>query len=152
MAFHLFSNAFAEGGWIPKLHSCEGADLSPSLEWGGAPPETRSFTLIVEDPDAPAGTWCHWILYDIAPKVQALAQGFKPGALGTTGTNDFGKQGYGGPCPPKGHGPHRYFFKLYALDVHTLGLPAGVKRAEVSQAVKGHTLAEAQYMGKYERR
>ena len=149
MAFQLFSNAFSEGGWIPELHSCHGADISPSLEWSGEPPETRSFALIVEDPDAPAGTWCHWLLYDIAPKVHNLAQGYKPGSLGTSGTNDFGKAGYGGPCPPKG-GPHRYFFKLFALDVHTLGLPQGVKRRVLETAIKGHVLAEAQYMGKFQ--
>ena len=150
MALKLSSNAFNEGGWIPELHSCQGADISPSLEWSGAPPETRSFTLMAEDPDAPAGTWCHWLVYDLAPKVQNLAQGYRVGTLGVSGTNDFGKPGYGGPCPPKG-GAHRYFFKLYALDVHTLGLPAGVKRAEVEHAIKGHVLAEAQYMGKFQR-
>jgi Raf kinase inhibitor-like YbhB/YbcL family protein len=120
------------------------------LEWNGAPAETRSFALIVEDPDAPKGIWTHWVLFDIGSKVQGLAQGFRAGSLGISGTNDFGKPGYGGPCPPKGHGPHRYFFKLYALDVHTLGLQAGVKRGEVLQAIKGHILAEAEYMGRFE--
>ncbi|MBZ5586520.1 MAG: YbhB/YbcL family Raf kinase inhibitor-like protein [Acidobacteriia bacterium] len=152
MAFKLFSNAFSDGGWIPELHSCTGADVSPTLEWSGEPPETRSFTLVVDDPDAPAGTWTHWLLYDIAPKVHSLAQGYKPGNLGLSGANDFGRQGYGGPCPPKGHGPHRYFFKLYALDVQTLGLPAGVKTTELHPALKSHVLAEAQYMGRFERR
>jgi len=151
MAFKLFSNAFSEGGWIPALHSCQGADLSPSLEWSGAPPETLSYALILEDPDAPGGTWCHWLLYDLGAKLEGLAQGYKPGSLGTSGTNDFGKPGYGGPCPPKG-GPHRYFFKLHALDTHTLGLPAGVKRAELLKALQGHVLAEAQYMGRFQRR
>ena len=151
MAFKLFSNAFSEGGWIPQLHSCQGADLSPSLEWSGAPPETLSYALILEDPDAPGGMWCHWLLYDLGAKLQGLAQGYKTGALGASGTNDFGKLGYGGPCPPKG-GPHRYFFKLHALDVHTLGLPAGVKRAELLKAIQGHVLAETQYMGRFERR
>ena len=152
MAFHLTTNAFADGDWIPALHSCQGADLSPSLEWSGEPPETRSFALIVEDPDAPGGVWCHWVLYDIAAKVHNLAQGYKPGPLGVSGTNDFGKLGYGGPCPPKGHGPHRYFFKLYALDVHTLGLRAGLQRAAVEKAIKGHVLAETQYLGRFERK
>ncbi len=151
MAFKLITNAFADGGWIPELNSCDGADISPSLEWSGEPPETRSFALIVEDPDAPAGTWYHWLLYDIAAKVHNLAQAYKPGSLGVSGTNDFGKPGYGGPCPPKG-APHRYFFKLHALDVHTLGLPAGVKAAELRQAIQGHVLAETQYMGKYQRK
>jgi Raf kinase inhibitor-like YbhB/YbcL family protein len=152
MAFRVYSSAFAEGGWIPALHSCEGADLSPSLEWSGTPVETRSLVLVTEDPDAPAGIWTHWLLYDIGPKVQGLAQGYKAGSLGLSGTNDFGKAGYGGPCPPKGHGAHRYFFKLYALDVHTLGLPAGVKRADVVKAIQRHVLAEAQYMGRFERK
>jgi Raf kinase inhibitor-like YbhB/YbcL family protein len=152
MAFRLFSAAFTDGGWIPELNSCNGADLAPSLEWTGEPGDTRSFALILEDPDAPSGVWCHWLLYDIPPKVHGLAQGYKPGSLGISGTNDFGKSGYGGPCPPKGHGPHRYFFKLYALDVPTLGLSSGVKRADLTRAVKGHTLAEAQYVGRFERK
>lgn len=151
MAFRLFSSAFSEGGFIPALHSCQGADLSPSLEWSGEPAETRSFTLIVEDPDAPAGTWCHWLLYDIPPKVHDLAQGYKPGKLGLSGVNDFGKPGYGGPCPPKG-GAHRYIFKLYALGVPTLGLPPGANRVELQQAIQGHSLAQAEYMGRYQRR
>jgi Raf kinase inhibitor-like YbhB/YbcL family protein len=151
MAFQLFSSAFAEGGWIPELNSCDGADVSPSLEWSGEPPETRSFTLAVEDPDAPNGIWCHWLLYDIPAKIHNLAQAYRPGTIGVNGTNDFGKPGYGGPCPPKG-GPHRYFFKLYALDVHTLGLPAGAKRADLQQALQGHTLAQAEYMGRFQRK
>ena len=152
MPFQLFSSAFSEGGWIPELHSCQGADISPSLEWSAAPVETRSFTLIVEDPDAPRGVWTHWVLYDIGPKVQALSQGFRPGALGVSGTNDFGNPGYGGPCPPKGHGPHRYFFRLSALSVATVGLPPGATRAELLEAMKRHVLADAQYMGRFERK
>ena len=151
MGFQLFSSAFADGGWIPELHSCSGADISPALEWSGAPTDTRSFALMVEDPDAPAGVWCHWLLYDLGRKIRALPQGFKPGSLGVSGTNDFGKPGYGGPCPPKGHGPHRYFFRLSALKIPTLGLPAGAKRAELLKALKGQVLAEAQYMGRFER-
>jgi Raf kinase inhibitor-like YbhB/YbcL family protein len=152
MAFQLLSSAFVEGGWIPELHTCQGADISPSLEWTGVPAEAHSFTLVLEDPDAPAGVWCHWLLYDIGVKTHALPQGFKPSSLGLSGTNDFGKPGYGGPCPPKGDGPHRYFFKLYAVDVHTLGLPPGVKRPELLQAIKGHVVSEAQYMGRFERK
>ena len=151
MAFQLFSNSFAEGGWIPELYSCLGADISPSLEWSGEPPDTRSFALILEDPDAPGGIWCHWLLYDVAPKVHNLAQAYKPGSLGLNGKNDFGNLGYGGPCPPRG-GPHRYFFRLYALDLDTLGLAAGAARKTVVEALKGHVLAEAQYMGKFQRK
>jgi len=153
MTFRFFSNAFPEGGSIPEIYTCQGADVSPALEWQGEPTGTLSFSLVVEDPDAPAGIWTHWLLYDLQPNVHQLSQGFKPASkLGLSGTNDFGKQGYGGPCPPRGHGPHRYFFRLYALDVHTLGLPAGVKRAELLEALKGHVLAEAQTMGRFERR
>jgi Raf kinase inhibitor-like YbhB/YbcL family protein len=152
MAFQVFSSAFSEGGWIPELHSCQGADISPPVEWTGAPAETRSFALLVEDPDAPAGVWTHWVLFDIGPKIESLSQTFRPGTLGVSGVNDFGKQGYGGPCPPKGHGPHRYFFRLSALDVPSIGLPAGAKRAEVLDAIQGHVLAETHYMGRFERK
>ena len=115
MGFQVFSSAFADGGWIPDLHTCSGADISPAIEWSGAPTDTRSFALLVEDPDAPAGVWCHWLLYDLGGQIRALPQGYKPGSLGISGSNDFGKPGYGGPCPPKGHAPHRYFFRLSAL-------------------------------------
>jgi Raf kinase inhibitor-like YbhB/YbcL family protein len=152
MPFRLFSSAFAEGGWIPELHTCQGADISPSLEWTAAPAETGSFALMVEDPDAPNGVWRHWVVYDIGPKIRALSQGVRPGGIAVSGTNDFGKPGYGGPCPPKGHGPHRYFFRLSALDVPTLGLAAGSNAGVVLEAMRGHVLAEAQYMGRFERR
>ena len=145
-------SAYSDGGMIPALHTCEGADLSPALEWSGEPGGAQSFALILDDPDAPVGTWNHWLLYDLSPSIHALAQGYKPGHLGVSGTNDFGKLGYGGPCPPKGHGPHRYFLKLYALDVPSLGLKAGAKRAELDRAIKGHGRAAAQYMGRYERK
>jgi Raf kinase inhibitor-like YbhB/YbcL family protein len=151
MALKLIVPAFADGGLIPKLHTCDGANISPSVEWSGEPAETRSFTLIVDDPDAPGGSWNHWLLYDLPPSVRSLAQGYKPGKLGLSGTNDFDHIGYGGPCPPKGHGPHRYFFRLYALDVASLGLPAGARRAQIDKAIQGHTLAEAQHVGRYER-
>ncbi|MGE5568124.1 MAG: YbhB/YbcL family Raf kinase inhibitor-like protein [Rhodospirillales bacterium] len=152
MALKLMSSAFPEGGTIPKLHTCEGADLSPALEWSGAPANAKSFVLIMDDPDAPAGTWNHWLLWDIPASTHSLPQGFKPGQAGESGTNDFGRLGYGGPCPPKGHGPHRYFFKLYALDTESLGLRAGAKRADLDRALRNHIVAEAQYMGRYERR
>jgi Raf kinase inhibitor-like YbhB/YbcL family protein len=147
MVFRVFSSAFAEGGWIPPLHSCHGADVSPSLEWAGAPAGTLSFALIVDDPDAPMGTWNHWLLYDIPADVHTLAQGSR--GVGVAATNDFGKPGYGGPCPPAGS-PHRYYFKLYALDVEKLGVGAGARRAELDAAMQGHVLAEAQYMGRFQ--
>lgn len=152
MAFQIFSSAFADGGWIPDLHTCQGADVSPSLEWMGEPPETRSFALIVDDPDAPGGTWDHWLLFDLGAKTHNLAQGYKPSSLGVSGKNSWGKPGYGGPCPPKGTGPHRYFFRLYALDVPALGLAAGAARPQLQSAMKGHVLGEAQSMGRYERK
>ena len=152
MAFKLSSPSFAEGGTIPKLHTCEGADLSPALEWSGEPDGTGSFAMVVDDPDAPVGTWNHWLLWDIPVATHVLAQGFKAGQAGESGSNDFGRLGYGGPCPPKGHGAHRYFFKLYAVNVPSLGLHRGAKRADLDKALKGHVLAEAQCMGRYERR
>jgi Raf kinase inhibitor-like YbhB/YbcL family protein len=152
MAFRLQCSAFPEGGTIPKLNTCEGADLSPALEWSGEPPDTKSFALIVDDPDAPVGTWNHWLLWDIPRSVHTLAPGFKPRQTGESGTNDFGNLGYGGPCPPKGHGPHRYFFKLFALGTESLKLRGGAKRADLDRALAGHVLAQAQYMGRYERR
>ncbi len=152
MAFRLSSPAFRDGDFIPKLHTCEGGDLSPALEWSGAPAGTQSFALIMDDPDAPAGVWNHWLLWDIPASVHTLAQGFKPGQTGVSGTNDFGRPGYGGPCPPRGHGPHRYFFRLYAVNAPSLGLKAGARRKDLDQALSGRVLAETQYMGRYERR
>lgn len=152
MPLKLLIGAFAEGGSIPKLHTGDGADLSPAIEWDGAPTETKGFALIVDDPDAPAGTWTHWLIWDLDAARQNLAQGAKPGPAEVEGINDFGRRGYGGPMPPKGHGPHRYFFKLFALDVPSLGLAASSRRAAVDRALEGHVLATAKYMGRYERR
>jgi Raf kinase inhibitor-like YbhB/YbcL family protein len=152
MAFKLIVSAFSEGANIPKQHTCEGADVSPALEWSGEPAETASFTLIMDDPDAPAGTWNHWLLFDIPATAHSLAQGYKPGQLGVSGTSDFGRPGYGGPCPPKGHGPHRYFFRLYAVRAASLGLKPGARRSEIDHALRGQVLAETQYMGRYERK
>ena len=152
MAFKILCGAFPEGATIPKLHTCEGADLSPALEWSGEPPDTKSFVLVMDDPDAPAGTWNHWLLWDIPRSVHSLAQGFKPGRVGESGTNDLGKTGYGGPAPPKGHGPHRYYFRLLAVDTETLGLRVGAKRADLDCALETHVLDQALYMGRYERK
>jgi Raf kinase inhibitor-like YbhB/YbcL family protein len=148
MAFRVFSNAFAEGGTIPRLHTCEGADVSPSLEWSDAPSGTLSFALLVEDPDAPAGTWTHWMLWDIPAKVRTLAQGVE--RVGIAGVNDFGKPGYGGPCPPRGQ-VHRYYFRLFAMGVATLGLAAGARRKVFDAAIAGHVLNEAVFMGRFGR-
>jgi Raf kinase inhibitor-like YbhB/YbcL family protein len=151
-ALQLVIPAFNQGAAIPRQHTCDDADLAPALEWSGEPSGTQSFALIVDDPDAPVGTWNHWLLYDIPASLRSLAQGFKPGHVGLSGVNDFGRQGYGGPCPPKGHGPHRYFFRLYAVDVPSLGLKAGANRSQLDRALAARVLAEAQYMGRYERK
>lgn len=148
MAFKVESPAFANGEKIPQKYTCEGKDISPELGWEGAPSGTKSFVLIMDDPDAPRGTFVHWVLFDISATESGLAEGSKQGK---SGRNDFGRLGYGGPCPPKGHGVHRYFFKLYALDTPSLGLAEGVSKAEVEKAMKGHILAQAEMMGRYER-
>lgn len=153
MAFSLTSNAFDPGGIVPKKYTCDGPDLSPGLKWTDPPPVTKSFALIMDDPDAPVGTWVHWVLYNLPPETRELHEALPTseklpnGAL--QGTNDFGKTGYGGPCPPKGPA-HRYFFKLYALDT-MLNLGAKATKQDVEKAMKGHLLAEAQLMGKYGR-
>lgn len=151
MAFTLKVKDFDHGGAIPKRFTCDGEDLSPALEWSDEPPGTQSFSLIVDDPDAPAGTWNHWLLWDLPSHAHRLPEGFKPGSTGSSGKNDFGRSGYGGPCPPKGHGAHRYYFTLYAIDRPELGLSAGSRRQELNRALKGHILAHTQYMGRYGR-
>ena len=153
MAMKIESPAFAGGAAIPSRFTCDGPDLSPALSWSGAPAGTKSFALICDDPDAPVGNWVHWVLFDLPPSTAGLPEGvakdreLKPGGL--QGNNDFHRIGYGGPCPPPGR-PHRYYFKLYALD-RPLGLPAGASRQDVLKAAEGHILAEAQLMGKYGR-
>jgi Raf kinase inhibitor-like YbhB/YbcL family protein len=155
MAFILTSSAFAEGAAIPAKHSCDGADVSPPLAWNGAPANTRSFALICDDPDAPRGTWVHWVLYNLPPTLTALPEGVNKTAalkeLGGAwqGLNSGKRTGYSGPCPPPG-GPHRYFFKLYALD-HLLKLDANATKADVERAMDGHTLSQAHVMGTYRR-
>ena len=152
MTFKLTVDAFREGDAIPKCHTCDGEDQSPELQWEEAPVTSQSFALIMDDPDAPVGTWNHWLLWDIPGKVHSLKESFRPGDLGIDGTSDFGRTGYGGPCPPRGHGAHRYFFKIFALDTPSLGLAAGARRAALDAALEDHVLAEAQYMGRYERK
>ncbi len=152
MSFRLTTNVFTESASIPKKYTCEGEDISPALAWSGEPNATRSFALIMDDPDAPAGTWSHWLLWDIPAATHALEERLWTGSTGQSGTNDFGKPGYGGPCPPRGDGPHRYYFKLYALDIDKLPLKPGAKRADLDRALKGHVLAQAQHMGQYERK
>jgi len=150
MAFAITSPAFADGAEIPRLHTCDGENQSPRLTWRDPPTGTRSFVLIVDDPDAPSGTFTHWLLFDIPAGLTELSEGAS--GVGRAGRNDFGKNGYGGPCPPKGHGPHRYFLKLSALDLEALGLPEGAARSRLEAAMKGHVLATTQLAGRYERR
>jgi len=152
--FHLSSDAFLSGDMIPIRHTCEGRDLSPPLTWGDPPEGTRSFALVCEDPDAPRGIWVHWVLFNLPAQVRGLPQGVEPDpelADGSRqGRNDFGRLGYGGPCPPPGRGPHRYYFRLYALDT-LLALPPGATRADLLAAMDGHVLASAELMGRFER-
>lgn len=153
MALELKSTAFKPGGEIPKKFTCDGPDASPALTWNEPPAGTQSFTLIMDDPDAPGGTWVHWVVYDLPPGTRELPEGVpKVGEIqggGQQGRNDFPKIGYGGPCPPPGK-PHRYFFKLYALDAK-LNLKAGATKRDVEQAMKGHILTQAELMGRYGR-
>jgi Raf kinase inhibitor-like YbhB/YbcL family protein len=152
MPFTLTSPAFADGAEIPRRHTCDGDNRSPRLTWREPPTGTRSFALIVDDPDAPSGTFTHWILFDVPGGTTELPDAAPAGTVGRSGRNDFGKTGYGGPCPPKGHGPHRYFFKLSALDVEKLGQKDGAARQAVETAMQGHVLATAQLVGRYERK
>ncbi len=150
----LTSTAFGAGSSIPAKYTCKGSDISPPLAWSEGPPATKSFALIVDDPDAPdpaapKRTWVHWVIYNLEPGTTALAEGV--GAMHAPagdGRNDWGREGYGGPCPPIGR--HRYFFKLYALDVE---LPAmtGANKAALEKAMQGHVLAKAELVGTFEK-
>ncbi|MGB7218783.1 MAG: YbhB/YbcL family Raf kinase inhibitor-like protein [Vicinamibacterales bacterium] len=145
--------AFKPGDDIPAQLTCDGADTSPALSWSAPPERTQSFVLIMEDPDAPGRTWVHWVLYDLPPTGRELPEAVPPeGQLPSgarQGRNDFGKIGYGGPCPPPGPA-HRYYFKLYALDKR-LELPAGATRAQLDRSMRGHIVAQADLMGRYGR-
>jgi hypothetical protein len=155
-SFTISSPAFSPNGSIPAKYTCEGADISPPLEWSGAPDGTRSFALIVDDPDAPdpakpQRVYVHWVVYNIPANTARLSENSAKGGLpaGTMqGTNDWGKQTYGGPCPPIGR--HRYFFKLYALDTDLKGLKNATK-AQLEKAMQGHVLDNTQLIGTYEK-
>jgi Raf kinase inhibitor-like YbhB/YbcL family protein len=150
----LESGSFREGEPIPRGHSRDGADSHPALSWSGAPQGTESFALVCDDPDAPRGTWVHWILYDVPASATGLPAGVakagRHASGGSQGKNDFGELGWGGPAPPRGHGVHHYVFHLYALDAK-LGLAAGAGRPALEAAMKGHLLAEAKLTGTYRR-
>jgi len=150
--FELTSTAFASGETIPQQYTCDGDDVSPPLAWSDPPPGTQSFALIADDPDAPVGTWVHWVLYNLPAEARALPEAIPAGAELADGSrhgkNGWGRPGYGGPCPPSG--THRYFFRLYALDT-ALNLAAGASNKQVLQAMEGHVLAETELMGIYTR-
>ncbi len=144
----IYSEQFADNGMIPARYTADGKDINPPLLIEGVPQEAKSLVLIMDDPDAPMGTWDHWILYNIPPDTKEIAEDSVPeGAL--VGKNSWGKMEYGGPAPPSG--VHRYFFKLYALDV-VLDLPPGATKSQVESAMEGHILAQAEWVGKYTRR
>lgn len=149
----VISSAFQEGGMIPAKFTCDGQDISPPLSWSGIPANTRSLALISDDPDAPMGTWVHWVVYNIPPDMTGFEEGEAKDTLARKGViqgvTDFRRQEYGGPCPPSG--THRYCFKLYALDA-TLALGPGATKKQVEAAMEGHILAQAQLMGRYTRR
>ena len=152
-AMKISSTAFEDGGMIPSKYTCDDINISPGLEWEGVPEGTKSMAIISDDPDAPMGTWVHWVAYSIDPSIKSFeenvpAQGILPNGI-KQGKNDFGKLGYGGPCPLGG--THRYFFKLYALDTY-IDAHEGLTKAELLKLMEGHILAEAQLMGKYSRK
>ncbi|MCK6452600.1 MAG: YbhB/YbcL family Raf kinase inhibitor-like protein [Alphaproteobacteria bacterium] len=153
MAMKLSSTAFPGGAKVPVKYTCDGADLSPPLSWSAAPPATRSFALVCADPDAPAGTWYHWAVYDIPADMTALPEDHSPGQGGVMrdATNDFGRAGYGGPCPPRGHGTHRYAFTVYALKVDRLPLSGKPRCRDVERAAKANALDHATLIGVYAR-
>ena len=141
------SSAFQEGGNIPSKFSCDGADTSPPLQIADVPSGAKSLVLIVDDPDAPSGLFTHWTAWNISPQTSTIAEGSPP--KGVQGTNDFGKSGYGGACPPSG--THRYYFKIFALD-RELDLPSGARRGQLDAAIKGHIIAQGELMGRYSRK
>jgi Raf kinase inhibitor-like YbhB/YbcL family protein len=147
--FELTSVIIAHEQPIPTKHSCDGEDTSPPLDWRGSPTGTQSFALIMDDPDAPGGTWDHWIVFNIPAEIRNLPEAVSAGEIGATfGKNSWGRGDYGGPCPPGG--THRYFFKLYALDT-TLSLDESAGKEQVLAAMEGHILAETELMGTYSR-
>jgi Raf kinase inhibitor-like YbhB/YbcL family protein len=145
------TRGWVAGANIPALFTCDGGDKSPQVNWAGAPRESKSFLLIVDDPDAPVGTFTHWVIFDMPYPMNSIPEGDDAKGIGTVAKNDFGKTKWNGPCPPPGKGEHRYFFRLYALDVETLGLEKGCSRGEVEQKMQGHVLAKAETMGRYGR-
>jgi Raf kinase inhibitor-like YbhB/YbcL family protein len=148
------SPAFKHEALIPAKYTCDGANVSPEISWSGAPENTKSYVIICDDPDAPAGTWVHWVVYDIDPAVTKLAEdmekGYEVKGVAKQGVTSFIAPGYGGPCPPSG--THRYYFKVYALDIATLGLdPKKSSKKEVLAEMQVHVIGQGELMGKYAR-
>ncbi len=152
MEIKITSPAFENGGLIPAKYTCDGDDISPPLRWDAVPEDTKSIALVSDDPDAPVGTWVHWVLFNLPAGTRELAENIPPDKVLPNGTkqgiSDFGRIGYGGPCPPSG--THRYFFKLYALDTE-IDLPAGATKGQLLEAMEGHILRQGQLIGKYKR-
>lgn len=154
MAFQLTSAAFKDGERIPKRYTCQGEDRSPPLAWSGAPAGVQSYALFCDDPDAPAGTWHHWAIFNIPTNADHVDEAYPTRARivqAREAVNDFGHTGYGGPCPPPGHGTHHYHFRLLALDVDSLKLPERVRCIDVARAARPHVLASAELIGTYAR-
>jgi len=153
MEIKITSSAFAEGGMIPSKYTCDGADVSPPLQWDAVPEGTKSIALISDDPDAPMGTWVHWVLFNLPAQTRELPENVPPDETlpngAKQGITDFGRVGYGGPCPPSG--THRYFFKIYALDTE-LQIDTGAGKRGLLKAMEGHILGQGQLMGKYKRK
>lgn len=153
MDLNVESSAFQDGGMIPSKYTCDGRDISPPLSWSAGPGGTKSYAIIADDPDAPVGTWVHWVMYDIPPDVTSLPEAVPSSGTLDNGTvqgrNDFRRPGYGGPCPPGG--THRYYFKVYALDT-VLQKGPGLSKKELLSIMDGHVLAQGELMGKYSRR
>ncbi len=152
MEIKITSPAFEDGGLIPAKYTCDGADISPPLQWDAVPEGTQSIALISDDPDAPVGTWVHWVLFNLPADTRELAENIPPDKTlangARQGITDFGRIGYGGPCPPSG--THRYFFKIYALDTK-IDLAAGARKRDLLKAMEGHILSQGQLIGKYRR-
>ena len=154
MPLLLMTPAFPPGDAIPAEYTCDGSDISPPLSWSGVPPGTQSLVLVIEDPDAPRGTFRHWGAYDIPPGTPGLSAGYRggqPAADFREARNDFGRTGYGGPCPPPGGGVHHYHFELFALNRPSLGLPPGAGIAAVLSAAQPYVIARAEVVGTYHR-
>lgn len=156
MSITLRSSAFTNGQTIPTRHTGDGEDLSPPLSWSDLPEQTRELALIADDPDAPPHTWVHWVIYTVPPTADGLAEGVEKTSRPSVphgavqGVNDFGNIGYSGPLPPRGHGPHHYHFKLYALD-DEMDLEPGATKQDLLSAMEGHVLAEGKLVGTYQR-